>query len=128
MLEREKYQEALREEAHASDDGGDLEVFDGEDEPSDEAGRTPPEEDASSYSPLQASSSELGAAGKQKGKGKAKAVAGGTPIHDVLPSSETTAGKRRRPPVDPFAGLCRSFVALKFLSSDLTFFPFRRLW
>jgi len=106
MLEREKYHEALREEAPASDVGGDLEVFDGEDEPSDEAGRTPPEEDASSYSPLQASSSELGATGKQKGKGKAKAkaVVGGTPIHDVPPASETAAGKRRRPPVDPFAG------------------------
>lgn len=91
MLEREKYHETLREEAQASDDGGDLEVFDAEDEPSDEAGRTPPEEDA---------------AGKQKGKGKAEAVVGGTPIHDVPPASETAAGKRRRPPVDPFAGLC----------------------
>jgi len=101
MLEREKYHEALREEAQASDDGGDLEVFDAEDEPSDEAGRTPPEGDASS--------SSLDATGKQKGKGKAKAVAGGTSVHDVLPSSETAAGKRRRPPVDPFAGLCRFF-------------------
>ncbi len=109
MLEREKYHEALREEAQASDDGGDLEVFDGEDEPSDEAGRTPPEEDASSYSPLQAPSSELDAAGKQKGKGKAKAVVGGTPIHDIPPASETAGGKRRRLPVDPFAGLCRFF-------------------
>lgn len=114
MLEREKYHEALREEAQASGDddgGGDLEVFDGEDEPSDEAGRTPPEEaDASSYSPLQASSSDLDAAGKQKGKGKAKAVA---PMHDVPPPSETAAGKRRRPPVDPFAGFV-PFVAYKF--------------
>lgn len=120
MLEREKYHEALREETQVSgdddddDDGdGDLEVFDGEDdsEPSDEADRTPPEEaGASSYSPLQASLSELDVAGEQKGKGKAKAVA---PMHDVPPPSETAAGKRRRPPVDPFAGFV-PFVALKF--------------
>lgn len=110
MLERAKYHEVLREEVQASDDGGDLEVFDGEDEPSDEAGRPPPEEDVSPHSPLQATSSELDAAGKQKGKGKAKAVAGGTPIHDdVPPPSGTAAGKRRRPPVDPFAGLCPFF-------------------
>ena len=116
MLEREKYHEALREEAQASDDGGDLEVFDGEDEPSDEAGRTPPpEEDASSHAPLQATSSELDVTGKQKGKGKAKAVAGGTPIHDVPPPSETAAGKRRRPPVDPFAGLCLFFCCPQVL-------------
>jgi len=121
MLERAKYHEALREEAQASDDGGDLEVFDGEDEPSDEAGRTPPEEDASSHSPLQATSSELGAAGKQKGKGKAKAVAGGTPIHDdVPPRSETAAGKRRRPPVDPFAGYGDGQDTAAPVDADLT--------
>lgn len=94
------------------DDDGDMEVFDGEDEPSDEAGRTPPEEaDASSYSPLQASPSELlDAAGKQKDKGKAKAVA---PMHDV-PPSETAVGKRRRPPVDPFAGFVPFVAYYKF--------------
>lgn len=122
MAEREKYHEALREEAQASDDGRDLEVFDGEDEPSDEARRTPPEEDAPSYSPLQASSSELDAAGKQKGKGKGKAVASSTPIHAIPPPSETASGKRRRPPVDPFAGLCHFFVAFKFCY--LTQLPF----
>lgn len=70
MLEREKYHEALREEALlASEEDEGLEIVDnnGDDE------------------------------------GKANAV--GSPISDVPPaSSSTSAGKRRRPPVDPFAG------------------------
>jgi hypothetical protein len=106
MLEREKYHEALREEALESDDGGDLEVIDdAEDEPSDEpeVGRTPPDEDASP--PLR--QSKLDAVSKEKGKGKGKAKADGTPP-PILgdPPSETTTGKRKRPPMDPFAGLC----------------------
>ena len=70
MLEREKYHEALREEALlSSEEDEGLEIVDnnGDDE------------------------------------GKANAV--GSPISDVPPaSSSTSAGKRRRPPVDPFAG------------------------
>jgi hypothetical protein len=106
MLEREKYHETLREEALESDDGGDLEVIDDvEDEPSDEpeVGRTPSDEDASP--PLR--QSKLDAASKEKGKGKGKAKADGTPPPILGDSpSETTAGKRKRPPMDPFAGLC----------------------
>jgi hypothetical protein len=106
MLEREKYHETLREEALESDDGGDLEVIDDvEDEPSDEpeVGRTPSDEDASP--PLR--QSKLDAASKENGKGKGKAKADGTPPPILgYPPSETTAGKRKRPPMDPFAGLC----------------------
>jgi hypothetical protein len=114
MLEREKYHEALREEDLASDadDDGALEVIDDEEdgpynnEP--EAGRTPSEEDASHSlreSEFDAASSKV----KGKGKGKAKAVVYGTstPLPDDPPPSETTAGKRSRPPMDPFAGSYR---------------------
>ncbi|KAI9444913.1 hypothetical protein H4582DRAFT_1806483 [Lactarius indigo] len=73
MLERERYQRALREEEQEEDSDGDLEVIDGEDEAADE-----------DDSPGQAS---LAA------KGKSRAP------------PETGIGKRRRPPVDPFAGL-----------------------
>lgn len=119
MLEREKYHEALREEDLASDDDDDdddgaLEVIDDEEDgPSSnepEAGRTPSEEDASP--PLR--ESEFDAASskeKGKGKGKAGAVVGvqvtSTPLPDDPPPSSTTAGKRSRPPMDPFAGLYR---------------------
>jgi len=43
---------------------------------------------------------------KGKGKGKAKAVADGAPPSPMLgdPPSKTAAGKRKRPPIDPFAG------------------------
>jgi hypothetical protein len=107
MLERKKYHEALREEALASDNGGeDLKVINGdEDEPSDdnEVGKTPSEEDVSSPL-LQVSESD--ATSKGKGKGRAKAVTDSTPIPDVSPPSKTTVERKRRwPPVDPFAGL-----------------------
>ena len=126
MLEREKYYEALREEDLASDDDGGLEVIDDEEDgPSNgtEAGRTPSEEDA--FPPLRESKSDA-TSSKEKGKGKAKAVVDGTstPLPDDPPPSETNAEKRRRPPMDPFAGLyCFRFVA----SSYPTFFPLRRL-
>ncbi|KAI0001734.1 hypothetical protein BJV77DRAFT_1063138 [Russula vinacea] len=74
MLEREKYHEALREEAlQASEGDGDehLEVIDNDDD-------------------------------DEENEGKANAV--GSPIPDVLPPSPIAAGKRRRAPIDPFAG------------------------
>ena len=135
MLEREKYHEAMcEEEALASDGGGeDLEVIGGdeEDEPSDnEAGKTPSEEDASSSSPLQVPELDAASKGKAKGKGRAKvAVADGTtPIPDVPPPSETEAAatgkRRRRPPVDPFAGLFLPFFAASSFSHLPTNFLF----
>jgi len=95
-------------------------VIDGneEDEPSDdEAGKTPSDEEeasSSSSSPLQVSELDAASASKgktkAKGKGRAKAAVGDgtTPIPDVPLPSETEAAatgkRRRRPPVDPFAG------------------------
>jgi hypothetical protein len=75
MLEREKYHEALREEALLeNDDDEHLEVIDNND--------------------------------GEEGEEKANPVVD-SPMSDVPPSS-TAAGKRRRPPIDPFAGLCGS--------------------
>ena len=87
MLEREKYHEALREEALLAneDDDEQLEIIDNVD--------------------------------GEEGEGKANAV--GPFVPDVSPSSSTAAGKRRRPPIDPFAGLCE-FPWLTF-SIPLTF-------
>jgi hypothetical protein len=71
MLEREKYHEALREEAlQASEEDEPLEIINDDDDEEDE--------------------------------GKANAL--DSPMPDVPPSS-TAAGKRGRPPIDPFAGL-----------------------
>ncbi len=96
MLEREQYQRALREEECEEESGGDLEVIDGEEAGDDDE---PSEDD----SPGQASGMPLAAKGKSR-----------------VPS-ETSIGKRRRPPIDPFAGLriftrshypsCRNFSA-----------------
>ncbi|KAH9065854.1 hypothetical protein EDB87DRAFT_1574294 [Lactarius vividus] len=72
MLERERYQRALREEEPEEDSGGDLEVIDGEEVAEDE-------DDSPGQVPL-----------PDKGKSRA--------------SPETGIGKRRRPPIDPFAG------------------------
>jgi hypothetical protein len=107
MLEHKKYHEVLREEALASNNSReDLEVINGDkDEPLDDnkVGKTPSEEDVSSPL-LQVSESD--ATSKGKGKGRAKVVADSTPRPDVSPPSMTTVErKRRRPPVDLFAGL-----------------------
>ena len=73
MLEREKYHEALREEALLeTDDDDHLEVIDNND--------------------------------GEEGKGKPNPV--DSPMSDVPPPSSTAVGKQRRPPIDPFAGLC----------------------
>lgn len=79
MLEREKYHEALREEAQleTDEDGEDLEVIDNDDGDEEE---------------------------KEEGKTNA-AVASPIPIPDVPPTSADVR-KRRRPAIDPFAGLC----------------------
>ena len=107
MLEREKYHEVLHKEALASNNSReDLEVIDGDkNEPLDDnkVGKMPSEEDV--LSPL-LQVSESDATSKGKGKGRAKVVADSTPIPDVSPPSVTAVErKRRRPPVDPFAGL-----------------------
>jgi hypothetical protein len=80
MLEREKYHEALREEAQlASDDDGEhLEIIDNDE--GDEV-----EE-------------------RDEGKANAAHMASPIPIPDVPPPSTAAARKRRRPPIDPFAG------------------------
>jgi hypothetical protein len=80
MLEREQYQRTLREEEGEEESGGDLKVIDGEEDEEEE------DEQPSDNSPSQAS----GVAAKGKSK---------------VPS-EKSVGKRRRRPVDPFAGLC----------------------
>jgi hypothetical protein len=80
MLEREKYHEALREEAlQASEEDGDehLKIIDDDDDE------------------------------EEENEGKANAV-GSPGIPDVPSPSSTAAGKRRRAPIDPFAGLCGS--------------------
>ncbi|KAH9081772.1 hypothetical protein EDB83DRAFT_2589837 [Lactarius deliciosus] len=80
MLERERYQRALREEEREEDSGGgDLEVIDGE-----EAAKEDDEQQSEDDSPGQAASAAS--------KGKSRA------------SPETSIGKRGRPPIDPFAG------------------------
>jgi exosome complex protein LRP1 len=79
MLDREKYHEALREEAQlASDEDGEgLEIIDNDDGNGEEE--------------------------KEVGKVNA-AVASPTPIPDVPPPTSAAARKRRRPAIDPFAG------------------------
>jgi exosome complex protein LRP1 len=88
MLEREKYHEALREEAQlASDDDGEpLEIIDNDDGDEEE----------------------------EKDEGKANAALLTPPGIHIPPipgdpppfSAAAAAEKRRRPPVDPFAGSC----------------------
>lgn len=81
MLEREKYHEALREEAQLPSDGDEehLEIIDND-------GGDEEEE-------------------KDEGKGEADAaMASPLPIPDVPPSSSAAVRKRRRPSIDPFAG------------------------
>jgi hypothetical protein len=93
MLEREKYHEALREEAQlASDEDGEpLDIIDNDDGDEEE----------------------------ERDEGKANAaVASPTPIPDVPPPSLTASRKRRRPPVDPFAGSRGSHWFNVFLLSD----------
>ena len=94
MLEREKYLEALREEAQlASDeDGEDLEIIDNDD----------------------------GDEQEENEEGKANAPVASptaTPIPDVPPPTSAAARKRRRPAIDPFAGLCGSHLFMCFLLS-----------
>jgi len=79
MLERERYQRALREE-QSEEESEDLKVIDGEE-------ATDGDESSEDDSPGQASGVPLAAKGKSR----------------ALPS-ETGIGKRRRPPIDPFAG------------------------
>lgn len=99
MLEREQYQRELREEEHEEEDGGYLMVIDGEEE---EDERSP------DNSPSQASAAT---------KGKSKAP------------SEKSMGKRKRQPIDPFAGLC-TFIQSLLSNLTVTFPParLRRLW
>ncbi|KAI9454830.1 hypothetical protein F5148DRAFT_1369944 [Russula earlei] len=116
MLEREKYHKALREEdaSLASEDGGDLEVIDDEqqqrppDDQEDVDGDSdkPPSEGPPPSPKIKERSRSRSKKGKGKGKEKAKAVIG-SPLPDVAPAapSEIVPGKRRRPPVDPFAGM-----------------------
>lgn len=125
MLEREKYHEALREDdaAASEDDGGDLQVIDDE-EPNDADANRLPSYNASSPSPPQAQASEFEATAlnKDKGKGKAKEAAGIPIPPDVPPSSETAAGKRRRPAIDLFAG-SSSLTSPHIPSNSNFYFP-----
>jgi hypothetical protein len=107
MLEREQYHAALqREDALAGEEESEgLEVIDGEEPDGSLSDDTSPHQ-ASRGSGLEADNNKT----ESKGKGKAKAV---EPIptsskaQDVPSSSETTiTRKRRRPAIDPFAGLC----------------------
>lgn len=75
MLEREQYQQALREEEECEEESGDLEMIDGE------------EVADKDDSPGRASGVPLAAKGKSR-----------------VPPSETNIGMRGRPPIDPFAG------------------------
>ncbi len=79
MLERELYQKALREEG--SEESGDLEVIDDEEVADDADG--PPEDDS--------------LPGQASGDSRVPLSTG---------PSDTIPGKRRRPQIDPFAGLC----------------------
>ena len=99
MLEREQYQRELREEEREEEDSGDLKVIDGEEDDDGER--------SSDNSPSQAS-------GATKGKSKVP--------------SEKSIGKRRRRPIDPFAGLCTFIQSLYNLT--VTFPPacLPRLW
>ena len=85
MLERERYQRALREEECEEEESGDLKVIDGEEV-------ADGDESSEDDSPGQVPAVSLSAKGKSR----------------VSPS-ETSIGKRRRPPIDPFAGL-RTFT------------------
>ena len=101
MLEREKYHEALQEEAQQPSDADSLdrellEMIDNND--IDEE--------------------------KDKDKGKANAtMAFPIRIPDVPSPSSAATGKRRRP-MDPFSGLCGSISSCFFFKP----FPFHRLW
>jgi len=79
MLERERYHEALREEAQSVNDQDDehLEIIDNDND-------------------------------EDEDEGKVNAPVDSPVPDDVPPPSSTAAGKRRRPPIDPFAGLCSS--------------------
>ncbi|KAH9178832.1 hypothetical protein EDB89DRAFT_1843231 [Lactarius sanguifluus] len=100
MLEREQYQRALREEEREEDSGGELKVIGGEDD----------EQQSEDDSPGQAA--PLAAV-----KGKSRA----SPETDI-------GGKRRRPPIDPFAGL-RTFTSVSFIHLAVTFSArLPRLW
>jgi exosome complex protein LRP1 len=108
MLEREQYHAALqREDALAGEEESvDLEVIDGEELDGPLSDDTSLHQ-ASRGSGLEANNNKT----EGKGKGKAKAMEPtptfSTAQKNVLPSSETTiTGKRRRPVIDPFAGLC----------------------
>jgi exosome complex protein LRP1 len=108
MLEREQYHAALQREDALVDEeeSGDLEVIDGEEPDGPLSDDTSPHQ-TSRGSGLEANNNKT----ESKGKGKAKAVEPiptfSTAQKNVLPSSETTiTGKRRRPAIDPFAGLC----------------------
>ncbi|THH12281.1 hypothetical protein EW146_g7757 [Bondarzewia mesenterica] len=83
MREREKYQKELREADEAEEEEEDLEMFDDDDEP--------------------VEISSAGASGMEdKGKGKAKASS--IDLSEGTASAPVARSKRRRPPVDPFAG------------------------
>jgi exosome complex protein LRP1 len=103
MLDREKYHEALREEAQlASDEDGEgLEIIDNDDGNGEEE--------------------------KEVGKVNA-AVASPTPIPDVPPPPSAAARKRRRPAIDPFAGLCGSSHYFMFFFRLTITLPCHRLW
>ncbi|KAH9050545.1 hypothetical protein EDB84DRAFT_1613115 [Lactarius hengduanensis] len=96
MLERERYQRALREKEREEDSGGDLKVIDGE-----EAAGEDDEQRSEDDSPGQAAPSAA--------KGKSRA------------SPETGIGKRRRPPIDPFAGLRTFTSVVSFIHLAVTF-------
>ena len=104
MLEREKYHKALWEEAQlASDEDGEL---------------------------LDIIDNDNGDEEEERDEGKANAaVASPIPIPDVPPPSMAASRKRRRPPIDPFAGSCGShqFMFFFFLPPTITS-PCHRLW
>jgi hypothetical protein len=95
MLEREKYLEALREEAQLASDEDEehLEIIDNDD--GDEHDGDEQEE-------------------KDEGKANAAAVASPIPIPEVSPPPSAGTRKRRRPAIDPFAGLCGSLISSCF--------------
>lgn len=100
MLEREQYQRTLHEEER-EEESGDLKVIDGEEDDDDE-------ERTSDNSPTQAP----GVAAKGKSK---------------VPS-EMNVAKRRRRPIDPFAGLCTFVQSLSNLTVPFPPACFPRLW
>jgi hypothetical protein len=114
MLEREQYHAALEGDPQGGEEeSGELEVFGGEEPDGLLLSDDVSPRQASGWSELEA------AADKGKGKGTAKAVDTDTPptltAEDDPLSQTTRPGKRRRPVVDPFAGLCSS-ASSQFLS------------